>query len=126
QRLRQHDRLECGQLVLTVQVLEEQLSSGHESRSAGVQVETAIQNTWEQALHVITGDGIHRPSDPERLLALLRIGRDYSGNTTLEALLQSILQEAVTVLRAQRGCLALVDETTGHLTSRALVPAGHE
>ncbi len=126
QRIRQQDRLECGHLVLTVEALEEETTSSLESRSAGVQVETSIQNTWEQALQLIAGGGIHRPKDEERLLALLRIGRDYSGNTSLEALLQSILQEAVAALRAQRGCLVLVDETTGHLTPRAAVPLGRE
>jgi HD-GYP domain-containing protein (c-di-GMP phosphodiesterase class II) len=122
QPLRQHDRVECGSLVLTVEVIDEEVLSSVESRSSSVQVEAAIQNSWEQALQLITGEGSPQPSDQGRLLALLRIGRDCGSNTSLESLLQSILQDTVAAVRAQRGCLVLVDEATGQLTPRAVVP----
>jgi putative nucleotidyltransferase with HDIG domain len=59
----------------------------------------------------------------QHFLTLLRTGYHLSHVASLEELLQSILEETVEVLDAQRGAIVLEDETTGQLTLRAVAVA---
>ncbi len=119
-KLRQRDVLQCGDLVLVVAVLEEPLPTTVETPTEGIQVEASTQNSWERAFEAVVFDGANRPRAGDRLLTLLRAGHHLGHLSSLDELLRSILEDAVSALDAQRGSVVLADERTGALVLRAV------
>jgi putative nucleotidyltransferase with HDIG domain len=132
-RLRPEDTIECGNVPLRVAHLEapEALaeappaartppSEPTQIRASGafLTIQTSVRHSWEQALQAVAVDGTH-PRQGQHLLTLLRTGYHLTHLDSLDQLLQSILDDVVGVLDAQRGSIVLADEPTGALQLRA-------
>jgi HD-GYP domain-containing protein (c-di-GMP phosphodiesterase class II) len=85
-----------------------------------VHVQATAQRPWEQAVELLAGPGPQRRRQGQHFLTLLRTGYHLSHATSLDELLQQVLEETVGVLDAQRGAVVLEDEATGRLTLRAV------
>lgn len=119
-KLRQRDVLQCGNLVMVVQVLEDSITDHTESPNTGMQVQATTSQTWDKALESIAFDEKKRPRAGDRLITLLRASHHLMHISSLETLLRSVLDDAVAALDAQRGSIVLADEKTGNLTLRAV------
>ena len=85
-----------------------------------MRVEAAKRTSWEEALQGLAFDSNRCPRPGEQLLALLRAGHYLGHMESEEELLQSVLNDAVGVLDAQRGAIALAEGEQGPLRLRAL------
>src|SRR5262249_5245053 len=84
-----------------------------------LRIQATTQQTWEQAVSSVTSPG-RGPWQDRHMRALLRASYSVCQVAVPEELLQSILDDAVHVLEAQRGAILLVDEETSHLRLRSL------
>src|ERR1043166_1957647 len=149
-----HDVIQLGKLTLRVAELESvdgqtplpvprngPPDGDHQIRSSGlhVRVQATANGSWDEAMEAAV---THRGSDTplpgnglaglvhqnqqltQGMLTLLRANQHLTRLSSLEELLQSILADAVAALGAQRGCIILVDPTSGELTPRATVGTG--
>jgi putative nucleotidyltransferase with HDIG domain len=119
-KLQIQDVLQCGKLVFKVSQLECQApahaaapSRDIKTSGAFVRVQANSQLTWEQGLRRMAQDDSHLPQG-KQFLTLLRAGYHLSRIDSLSELLQTLLDDTVAVLNAQRGAVALMDETTGN------------
>src|SRR4051812_8074156 len=110
--LRLRDLLQFGEVAFVVDALleEEADTSG---APADMRVDATTASSWDEALdRVRAGD---------RLAALLRASHNLMHIEKEEDLLNSILNDAVSVLDAQRGAIVLVDGPDQKLKLKALV-----
>lgn len=119
-KLQVHDLIQCGNLVLIVTELAEDMVSVGELSACGLEVQATTEQSWEQAVELLALDVTRRQRPGEQLLSLLRAGQHLSQLSSLEDLLRSTLADAVGSLNAQRGAIVLLDETTNRLTVRAV------
>jgi putative nucleotidyltransferase with HDIG domain len=87
----------------------------------GMEIEASTKSTWDQAFEAIASDSQHHPRAGEQLVALLRASHCLVHMEKEEDLLHSVLQDAVSVLDAQRGAIVLLDGPEQRLKVRALV-----
>ncbi len=138
QTLQHNDMLQCGDLVLGVSLQETDASQSSSTdgrpwdanmeltqpriKTSGnfVKVQAATQRSWEQALEVVALNKGLNPRQGQQLLTLLRTNHYLCHIASLDELLQSILNDVVAILRAQRGAIVLHNEGTGQLRLRAL------
>jgi putative nucleotidyltransferase with HDIG domain len=136
--LRDRDVLQCGSVTLRVQFLERAPAPAPAAEDAGPApaAEDAgraagdghlrasgtffrIQNAVQHAGQAAEGPAPLRPQRQLRkgdfLPCLQRMGHYLCHLRSLEAVLQSILDDVVTVLDAQRGCVVLGEPDTGRL-----------
>jgi putative nucleotidyltransferase with HDIG domain len=143
-RLRPDDTLQLGSVAVQVSFTEEaeppapaappqeapatppgQLAAadGHLRTSGSfLTIQNRVQHSWEQALEVVA----QRPAQPtqgKHLLTLLRTSHHLTHLASLDELLQSILDDVVGTLDAQRGSIVLADEAIGNLQLRAVSAA---
>jgi HD-GYP domain-containing protein (c-di-GMP phosphodiesterase class II) len=95
------------------------LLPGIKTTSSFVRVQAMAQRPWEQAVEMLVLHSQQRRRQGQHFLTLLRTGYHLTQVASLEHLLQSILDETVAVLDAQRGAFVLFDEATGTLQLRA-------
>lgn len=137
QQLKDNDVVQCGDMIFNVsfasngvprnswpeQVLPANALEVTQPRiktsGAFVKVQAATQRSWQQALEVVALDKDQKPRQGQELLTLLRTNHYLCHIASLDELLQSILDDVVSILRAQRGAIALANET-GQLRLRAL------
>ena len=141
QPLRDSDQIQFGRLILGLQFLAGEAAPSVSAREAAtdndevpafaapplgikttssfLRVQATAQQTWEQAIDSITG-GSGRPWQDRHMRALLRASYSVCKVASPDELLQSVLDDAVAVLEAQRGAILLADEDTGQLHLRAL------
>jgi putative nucleotidyltransferase with HDIG domain len=93
---------------------------GIKTSGSFLRVQASAKHTWEQAIDNVTPSGTSDGWRDTHVRALLRAGHAVCKATSADDLLQSILDDAVTVLEAQRGAILLADEDSGHLHLRAL------
>jgi putative nucleotidyltransferase with HDIG domain len=132
-RLRPEDLIQCGNALMRVAHLEApqappeavpapadapQPPAQIKASGAFLTIQTSVQHSWEQALQAVALDGQH-PRQGQHLLTLLRTGYHLTHLDSLDHLLQSILDDVVGVLDAQRGSIVLADEPGGDLQLRA-------
>ncbi len=122
QKLSQGDVLVCGDLKFAVEIRENNGPPDEDPREPRARLANASPASGEHALALVAGDPSQLVCDSERLVTLLRIGRDFSHDTSLDDLLGSILYDALHALRAQRGCIALVEAGTGQPIPRVCRP----
>ena len=67
-----------------------------------MRVQATANRSWDQALQQVALDRGQRPQKGEHVLALLRAGYHLAHLGSLEELLQSVLEDAVITLGAQR------------------------
>ena len=131
-----HDVLQCGGMALEVTELElpepapavapaangQSAQPPTDIRSSGafMRVQASSQHTWDQALKRAALGKSDRPQQGEHLLTLLRAGYHLAHVGSLDELLQSVLEDAVTTLGAQRGSIVLEDPLTGNLELRTV------
>ena len=128
-KLQLQDVLQFGNIAMRVSALEERFQpppkpSQEEQahiKASGliVRVQAVAQRSWEQALQVLATDD-QQQRQGKHFLTLLRAGYHLSQIGSLAELLQSILDDTVAVLNAQRGAIVLADEATGELRLRAV------
>jgi HD-GYP domain-containing protein (c-di-GMP phosphodiesterase class II) len=126
QKLRQYDLLQFGEPSVSVKTLCDATPAPTEKstiRTTGsfVKLQAAARSPWQHAVKSLSDIGEQRPSRDKGFLALLRAGHFLCQVGTLGELLQSVLQETVSALGAQRGAILLMDDTAKELQLRASV-----
>ncbi len=143
QVLRDNDRVRFGRLQLRVQIAAEppaplakppapgpaplldplpaiaQPPAGIRTTSSFLRVQATTTQSWEEAVGAITGSKVGAWQE-KHMRALLRASYAVSRVASPDELLQSVLDDAVAVLEAQRGAILLADEPSGHLRLRSL------
>src|SRR5262249_27682789 len=133
--LRRDDVLQCGKMVFKVDFVEEHVEpapaavlgppprekNGEHIRTSGcyVKVQASARRSWDEALEALTREGASRPRQGQHLRTLLRTGQHLCHLSSLDELLNSILEDAVQALDAQRGSIVLADPASGNLQLRA-------
>src|SRR5262249_55981632 len=118
-------RLQFGSLCVTVKSLSESESpckpAAGDIRTTQnvVRLQAATSNPWQHAVRSLSDIAEHRSDRDKGLLALIRAGHHLCQVSSLERLLQSVLEEAVSALSAQRGAVLLLDEAADELQLRA-------
>jgi len=117
--LRVRDLLQFGEVSITVEAIEEEKPV---STAIGetLTVEASAKTSWDEALRGVVYDSSESPRAGEQLLALLRAGHHLVNLEKEEDLLQSVLNDAVSVLDAQRAAIVLPTGVDGSLHLRAL------
>jgi HD-GYP domain-containing protein (c-di-GMP phosphodiesterase class II) len=136
--VRNRDRVQIGRLTLGVEVQEPSADTAlvkapstllkpeaDAIRTTGsfFKVQASSQRSWEEAVDAVAGAKNELPLPGHYLKSLLRAGQAGCQMASLDELLQSILNDAVGTLDAQRGAIVLVDETSGELQLRAVTLA---
>jgi putative nucleotidyltransferase with HDIG domain len=123
--LRARDILRCGELTLVVDEIHEGNTAATNPESDELVVQATARASFEEALSALvslpgstTRGTRSRPGDP--LLVLLRAGHHLGHHESEQELLDSILNDAVRALDAQRGAIVLADGPNGALRLRAL------
>lgn len=125
-KIQQGDLLQCGNIVLAVTALQEDLSKTSDTKNENWQVQATAQHSWEEALQLLALD-VTRKTDPgEQLLMLLRTAQHLYQVSSFDDLLRLSLQDAASMLKAQRGCVLLYDSRTGNLIARAVFDQKHQ
>jgi HD-GYP domain-containing protein (c-di-GMP phosphodiesterase class II) len=120
--LRLRDLLQFGEVALVIEALvEEQEDADEEFEREEMRVEATAASSWDEALEGMAFDSNRHPRAGEQLLALLRAGYHLVHMAKEEELLQSILNDAVSVLDAQRGAIVLAEGPDAKLKLKALV-----
>jgi putative nucleotidyltransferase with HDIG domain len=117
--LRVRDLIQFGEISLHVEAIEEEKDSGTLCPDS-LCVEASAKTTWDEALRGVVYDSSETPRAGEQLLALLRAGHHLVNLEREEDLLQSILNDAVSVLDAQRAAIVLPTSVEGKMQLRAL------
>jgi putative nucleotidyltransferase with HDIG domain len=130
--LRVKDLLQFGEVTVVVETIQDGepaavLGAGelHGDFRDAMRVAGASKASWSEALEGLAFDSNRCPRAGEQLLALLRAGHHLVHLEKEEDLLQSILNDAVGVLDAQRGAIVLarpnaVGDTSNQLEIRAI------
>jgi HD-GYP domain-containing protein (c-di-GMP phosphodiesterase class II) len=125
--VQEQDILQCGKMILRVNhltlaappaVTAARAPATIKTSGETVRVQFASQHSWEQGVQALAHD--HGVRQGKQFLTLLRAGHHLCRIDSLPELLQSILEDTVAVLDAQRGGIALLDETTGQFVLRAV------
>lgn len=97
-------------------------SPGMNLKTSGsfLKVQAAAKNSWEDAVELVVSHSHQRLRQGKHLLTLLRAGYHLSTDDSLDRLLQSILNDTIEALEAQRGCIILADEFSGQLLCRSI------
>jgi putative nucleotidyltransferase with HDIG domain len=121
--LQERDLLQFGEVAVVVDALLEEAPPPPDRSGApeNMHIEATARHSWEEALQGLAFDSNRSPRPGESLLALVRAGHHLGHLEREEDLLQSILQDAVSVLKAQRGAIVLAEGLEGTLKLRALV-----
>jgi putative nucleotidyltransferase with HDIG domain len=120
-KIRERDLLQVGNLVLRVLSMEQVVNPVSASPGDTVDVEASAQHTWDEAFEVVAGHVARQSCSDTQLLGLLKSGHEFHQNNSVDHLLRDALGKAVSMLKARRGALALVDERTGEFTLGAFV-----
>lgn len=120
-KVRQRDVIQFGNVVMVVQLLDEDVTTSNvETPSGSMQVQATTSNTWDKALHGAVFDDKLRPKVGDALLTLLRASHHLGHISSLDALLRSVLDDAVAALDSQRGAIVLWDEHKQELVLRSV------
>ena len=127
--LRVRDLLQFGEVAVVVEAIidneiEQEASPAplHDS----MRVAGTAKSTWNQAMEGLAFDSNRCPRAGEQLLALIRAGHHLVHIDKEEDLLQSILNDSVAVLDAQRGAIVLADPADNKLKIKAITTGRSE
>jgi HD-GYP domain-containing protein (c-di-GMP phosphodiesterase class II) len=125
--VRVRDLLQFGEVAVVVEaIVEGESDSDPTTPSEEMRVAGTAKSTWAEAMEGMAFDSNRCPRAGEQLLALLRAGHHLVHIEQEEELLQSILNDAVGVLDAQRGAIVLAEGPEGKLKLKALVTGRNE
>ncbi len=119
--LRVRDLIQFGEVAIVVEALNDAEEETDSNTVDEMHVEAAAKSSWDEALEGLAFDSQRCPRAGEQLLALLRAGHHLVHIEKEEELLNSILNDAVSVLDAQRGAIVLVEGQENKLKLKALV-----
>jgi len=119
-----HDIIRCGNVTLVIDSIREDREPA--PPPPNLQVEATSIATLEEALTNLAFDRDRSPRPGEQLLTLLRAGHHLGHLESEEELLQSILNDAVSALDAQRGAIVLSEGPQLPLRLRALASGASE
>jgi HD-GYP domain-containing protein (c-di-GMP phosphodiesterase class II) len=122
--IKAHDIIRCGNVTLVVDSIREEREPAPQPEN--LLVEATSIATLEEALTNLAYDHDRSPRPGEQLLTLLRAGHHLGHLESEEELLQSILNDAVSALDAQRGAIVLSDGPHLPLRLRALASGASE
>jgi putative nucleotidyltransferase with HDIG domain len=117
--LQERDVIQCGKVAMVVESLGETSAPAKPVPMENLLVEAATSSSWEDALQGVAFDRNRCPRPGDQLVAMLRAGHHLGHIEEEKDLLDSILNDAVAVLDAQRGAIVLADQE-GKLHLRAL------
>jgi hypothetical protein len=123
QRLKNGDVLQFGNVAVRVELKEPLVLPQPGPADSTLRIEMTTRHSWELALELGASEGVKDDLARERLMRLLRIGRDLGQISSLDALLESVLREMVSAVSARGGAILLLDEHLDQLVQRAVVPA---
>lgn len=116
--VQERDLLQFGEVAMVIESLVEEREP--ESRGDVMRVEATAMASWDEAIQHLAFDGNRCPRAGEQLLALVRAGHHLGHIEREDDLLHAILEDAVSVLDAQRGAIVLA-EAEAQLKLRAVV-----
>ena len=127
--LQDRDVIQFGKIALQVETLTDQGKDDDSHSSGNLRVEATSNASWDDAFNSLAYDRNRCLRPGEQLLAMLRAGRNLVHIDNEDELLHSILNDAVSVLDAQRGAIVLAEGSANDLQLRALAsgrgdPAG--
>jgi HD-GYP domain-containing protein (c-di-GMP phosphodiesterase class II) len=115
------DVIQFGKVALLVEATENGAAKGSEPQIFDeIAVEASISSSWEDAIEDLVFDKERGVRPGEQLVALLRAGHHLVHIENEKELLDSILNDAVQCLDAQRGAIVLADGPEEKLVLRAL------
>jgi putative nucleotidyltransferase with HDIG domain len=117
--IHERDLLQFGEVAIVVEALAKE--PDQPSGSDNMRIEATARCSFEEALQGLAYDRERHPRAGEQLLALVRAGHHLGHIEREDDLLHSILEDAVSVLDAQRGAIVLAEPPDGQLKLRALV-----
>jgi HD-GYP domain-containing protein (c-di-GMP phosphodiesterase class II)/pSer/pThr/pTyr-binding forkhead associated (FHA) protein len=133
--LRVRDMLQFGEVAIVVEAVEDSVIQDTPAPSdyeitppppPDMRVEGATRLPWDQAIDALAFDANRCPRAGEQFLALLRAGHHLGHIEQEDELLRSVLEDAVSVLDAQRGAIVLAESPGNHLQLRSLVTGRNE
>jgi len=121
--IRIRDMLQFGEVTVVVEAIsdsENDAESGSSPLPDAMRVTGTAKSTWNEAMEGLAFDSNRCPRAGEQLLALLRAGHHLVHLDKEEDLLQSILNDSVSVLDAQRGAIVLAEPPDNKLKIKAI------
>jgi HD-GYP domain-containing protein (c-di-GMP phosphodiesterase class II) len=118
-QLHARDIVQFGKIAMMVE-LPETVSGETPSSSDQIIVENELGSSWQEGFDRLIHDRNHMPRPGDQLMALLRAGNHLVSIQSEDELLNSILNDSVHVLDAQRGAIVLADGPNNELKLRAL------
>src|SRR5262245_8912162 len=116
------DLLQFGEVSVVVEAItDDQEADQPELADSSMRVEGTTRASWDQAFQGLAFDGSNAPRPGDQLMALLRAGHHLVHIEKEDDLLKSILEDAVSVLDAQRGAIVLAEPPDNALKLRALM-----
>src|SRR5262249_26565863 len=116
------DFVQCGNVVLVVEMLKDQTFDPSETPCAGIQVQAVARQSLEEVARELLMD-VTRSTEPgQQVLNLLQARQLLPFNESLDAILSRNLQNIVTSLAARRGAVVLIDSKTGKMSLGAVYP----
>jgi putative nucleotidyltransferase with HDIG domain len=127
--LQERDLLQFGEVAMVVEALIEENETPKANRAVPgpvdsvdrLRIDACARSSFDEALAGLAFDSNRCPRAGEQLLALVRAGHHLGHLEREDELLHSILNDAVSVLDAQRGAIVLADSPDGPLKLKALV-----
>jgi putative nucleotidyltransferase with HDIG domain len=117
--LKVKDLLQFGEVSVVVETIQDG-SEPDSGVSDSMRVEGTSRATWDQAVQGLAFDSRNVPRAGDQLMALLRAGHHLVHLESEEDLLKSILEDAVSVLDAQRGAIVLAEPPDNRLQLKAI------
>jgi putative nucleotidyltransferase with HDIG domain len=118
--LRVKDLLQFGEVAVVVESIQDAEPEHEPPPVADMRVAGTSKASWDEALEGLAFDSNRCPRAGDQLRALLRAGHHLVHLEKEEDLLQSILDDAVSVLDAQRGAIVLAEPPDNKLKIRAI------
>lgn len=107
QPLKARDIVQFGKVAFIVELTE----TNPEGTPSNQHVIAATHSTFEEGIRRLAYDRNHMPRPGEQLEALLRAGQHFVNLHSEDQLLNAVLNDAVSVLEAQRGAIVLAEGT---------------
>jgi putative nucleotidyltransferase with HDIG domain len=105
QSLKPRDIVQFGKVAVIVEMSD----ATPDGPPSNQHVIAATQSTFEEGLRRLAYDRNHMPRAGEQLFALLRAGHHFVNLQSEDQLLDAVLNDAVSVLEAQRGAIVLAE-----------------
>jgi putative nucleotidyltransferase with HDIG domain len=107
--LRPRDIVQFGKVALIVEGADYPTTTHQDGPVSNQHIVAAAESTFEAGLRRLAFDRNQMPRAGEQLFALLRAGQHFVNTQNEDQLLDAVLNDAVSVLEAQRGAIVLAE-----------------